>query len=54
MGVAAVNLGRKFIGIEKEPKYFKIAVKRISEAIVKAQGGELYATHRPERRAMFV
>jgi len=27
--VAAVRLGRKFIGIEKEPKYFDIAVKRI-------------------------
>jgi len=28
-GVACVRLGRKFIGIEKEPKYFEIAVKRI-------------------------
>ena len=28
-GVAACRLGRKFIGIEKEPKYFDIAVKRI-------------------------
>lgn len=32
-GVAAVGLGRKFIGIEKEPKYFDIACKRISDAI---------------------
>ena len=31
--VAAVGLGRKFIGIEKEPKYFDIACKRISDAI---------------------
>jgi DNA modification methylase len=31
-GVACVNLGRKFIGIEREPKYFDIACKRISEA----------------------
>lgn len=31
-GVACVNLGRKFIGIEKEPKYFDIACKRIDEA----------------------
>lgn len=31
-GVAAAKLGRKFIGIEIEPKYFDIAVKRISEA----------------------
>jgi DNA modification methylase len=28
-GIAAVNLGRNFIGIEKEEKYFKIAKKRI-------------------------
>jgi DNA modification methylase len=28
-GVACVRTGRKFIGIEKEPKYFDIAVKRI-------------------------
>ena len=32
-GVACVKLGRKFIGIEIEPKYFDIACKRISEAL---------------------
>ena len=31
-GVACVQTGRKFIGVEIEPKYFDIAVKRISEA----------------------
>lgn len=31
-GVAAVNLGRKFTGIEIEPKYFEIACKRIADA----------------------
>jgi DNA modification methylase len=31
-GVAAVNLGRRFIGIEREPKYFEIACKRIRDA----------------------
>jgi site-specific DNA-methyltransferase (adenine-specific) len=31
-GVACVKLGRKFIGIEIEPKYFDIACKRISDA----------------------
>jgi len=31
-GVACVKLGRKFIGIELEPKYFDIACKRIEEA----------------------
>jgi site-specific DNA-methyltransferase (adenine-specific) len=46
-GVACVNLGRAFIGIEKEPKYFDIAVERISQAIIDAQNGELFATHEP-------
>jgi site-specific DNA-methyltransferase (adenine-specific) len=32
-GVAAVKLGRKFIGIEIEPKYFDIACKRIADAL---------------------
>ncbi len=32
-GVACVKLGRKFIGIEIEPKYFDIACKRISDAL---------------------
>lgn len=32
-GVAAVKLGRKFTGIELEPKYFDIACRRISEAM---------------------
>jgi DNA modification methylase len=32
-GVACVKLGRKFIGIEIEPKYFDIACRRISEAL---------------------
>lgn len=32
-GVVAVKLGRKFIGIEREPKYFDIACKRIQAAL---------------------
>lgn len=32
-GVACVKLGRKFIGIEIEPKYFEMACKRISDAV---------------------
>ena len=32
-GVAAVKLGRRFIGIEIEPKYFDIACRRISQAL---------------------
>ena len=31
-GVAAVQMGRSFIGIEREPKYFDIACKRIEDA----------------------
>jgi site-specific DNA-methyltransferase (adenine-specific) len=31
-GVACVNTGRQFIGIEKEPEYFDAACKRIQEA----------------------
>lgn len=39
-GVACVNLGRKFIGIELEPKYFDIACERISNAYAQ---GRLFA-----------
>lgn len=31
-GVACVNLGRKFIGIERDPEYFEIMCRRIDEA----------------------
>lgn len=31
-GVAAVKVGRKFIGIEREPSYFDIACRRIEQA----------------------
>ena len=31
-GVAALQMGRKFIGIEIEPKYFDIACERIENA----------------------
>lgn len=31
-GVACVNTGRKFIGIERDPGYFQIAKKRLEEA----------------------
>lgn len=32
-GVAAVKLGRQFIGIEIEPKYFDVACRRITQAL---------------------
>lgn len=31
-GVAAVQMGRTFIGVEREPKYFEIARRRIEDA----------------------
>lgn len=31
-GVACVKMGRAFVGIEREPAYFEIALRRISEA----------------------
>jgi DNA modification methylase len=34
-GIAAVKLGRKFIGIEIDERYFSIACRRISEALNK-------------------
>lgn len=36
-GVAAILTGRRFVGIEKERKYFDIAVKRIQKALVDAE-----------------
>ena len=32
-GVACVNTGRNFIGIELDPQYFEIAKKRIEDAV---------------------
>ena len=31
-GVAAIRLGRRFIGWERDPKYHAIAVKRLEDA----------------------
>lgn len=36
-GVACIRLGRRFIGIEKEPKYFEIAKKRIRDELDKTR-----------------
>ena len=38
-GVAAMNTGRKFIGIEKDDYYFKVAKKRIENAVKFFGGG---------------
>ena len=41
-GVACVNTGRRFIGMELDPVYFDIANKRINEAIKIVFGGDEY------------
>jgi hypothetical protein len=52
-GVAAIQLGRKFIGIEKDPRYFEIAVKRIEQAVAQ---GQLFAPEpvKQEQTSLFV
>jgi len=45
-GVAAIQLGRKFTGIEREPKYFDIACKRIEQAYAQ---GQLFAPEQPKQ-----
>jgi DNA modification methylase len=51
-GVAAIQLGRKFIGIERESKYFEIACKRIEQAVAQ---GQLFEPEQPKQtqEAMF-
>ena len=44
--VAAIQLGRKFVGIEREPKYFDIACKRIEQAVAQ---GQLFSPERPKQ-----
>ena len=44
-GVACANLGRKFIGIEIEPKYFDIACKRIDQA---QRQGQMFQPEKPK------
>lgn len=48
-GVAAIQLGRKFIGIEREPKYFDIACRRIEQAVAQ---GQLFAPEPPKAEQM--
>lgn len=49
-GVAAIQMGRKFIGIEREPKYFEIACKRIEQA---TRQDDMFIKHsKPEQVAL--
>lgn len=52
-GVAAVQLGRSFIGIEREPKYFDIACKRIEQAVAQGQLFEAAPMQKPEQIGIF-
>jgi len=45
-GLAAIQMGRKFTGIEREPKYFDIACKRIEQAYAQ---GQLFAPEQPKQ-----
>ena len=51
-GVAAIQMGRKFIGIEREQKYFETACNRIKQAISQPQ---LFEPEQPKQiqEAMF-
>lgn len=51
-GVAAVQMGRKFIGIERDERYFDIACQRIEQAVAQ---GQLFAPEqtKQEQRDIF-
>jgi site-specific DNA-methyltransferase (adenine-specific)/modification methylase len=48
-GVACMQTGRKFIGIEREPKYFDIACRRIEQAVSQ---GQLFTPAAPKAEQM--
>ena len=50
-GVACVQSGRKFIGIEIEPKYFDIACRRIEAA---TKQGSLIPQERPSHEQISI
>ena len=52
-GVAAIQLGRKFIGIEREPKYFDIACQRIEQAVAQGQLFEPEKPRQPDTQPLF-
>ena len=51
-GVAALQLGRKFIGIELEPRYFDIACKRIEQAHAQGRLFEPASPTQPSQTAL--
>lgn len=48
-GVAAIRSGRQFIGIEREPKYFDIACRRIEQAYKQRPLFEAEPMRKPEQ-----
>ena len=50
-GAAAIQLGRKFTVIEREPKYFDIACKRIEQAYAQ---GRLFEPEMPKQEQMTI
>ena len=43
-GIACLNLGRKFIGVEINPEYFNIACNRLEEAILGKENTDEHST----------
>lgn len=52
-GVAAMQMGRRFIGIEREPSYFEIACKRIEQAQRQADMFVDVSPHMAKQESMF-
>jgi len=50
-GVACLERGRRFVGIELDPGYFEIACHRLAQA---AAQGQLFAQTRPARQALLL
>ena len=48
-GVAAVERGKTFVGIEREPKYFDIACRRIEQAYKQRPLFEAEPPRQPEQ-----
>lgn len=46
--VAATKMGRKAIGIEKDPAYFEIACERVAKAVATAQVPDLFKQPKPK------
>lgn len=53
-GVACMNLGRRFIGIEKDEKYFQIASDRIRAAVPQAANDDVEQANRVAETAEFI